>query len=981
MQVVWWLVAFFGLTSANSVPPLNHELLRYDPNPNVESVVFSSDGRIRFTILTSMLVRVEEGPEFDNRPSLAVVHRNLSKPDFKLDRSDGGLRIVTNDIELYYRENANRLHHSSLQVVNKNTGQQWNYGDYPSGNLLGTIRTLDTLGPTNLNCSTFIDPNAHCVFGLISEDGWAVLDDSKSPRLSGGNDWWDSDSKSFQDFYIFMHGRDFKQALADYSKIGGRMPLPPRYTLGTLWTRWFDYDSNDLKDLVSGFSVRGIPLDTLIIDMNWHIKPWWGSYSFDTRIIPDPEALVAWVKDRGVAVALNVHDCLLAEPGCPSGTLTSDDVAIFESFVKKTGIHTGSINVTIALDLMNETMCLAKEDVVFQPLENDVGIDMWWVDWQQGDDPGIGGLSGGIQNPTIWFNKLRYTNKKRWGSNKRASVLSRFGGMGSHRYGQGFSGDVQMLDWDNLAYQPFFTAKAANVLFPLWSHDVTGPNRDPELLVRWTQWAAFSPMLRFHERGMSSGPCAYGSFPLPADECANVDLWANLAGRFAEAVRAATLMRTQILPYLYTEVWKTHRTGIPWFRGLHFDFPEESMAYSQESQYMFGDDITVAPVVAKSGITSPTVTEWTVWAPPGLWFSPADGALVKGNTSYTRMWDLAEIPILVRAGTLLAQRFLDPTRGAQKLVGMAMASYTDLVFEIIPGEMSGKTRVYEDDGASVDYLESDGKGSGFIKAEYQKFENGTVLLHVRVEGEFSKSVKQRRIHLTIPSSGPLKSASSSVAGKPRIRYDGSTLVADAFVDWDMVVDGTSLWILGELLLPGTDLSGIKGAIAHARLTKAALDEAVLTPGTHPCWHGAPCGFRPEDSNLIQTAVVGERLNKAARRKDGEEFVTIVREFLKQYKESQTREITVDNVLRADNIWAPTQGGWPEAVRLRVNYAVDTINAALWQICEKNPNVLIPLACVGERKKTEKIVPTPPQTEFRKKLRHAKQDGMIVVLSE
>lgn len=978
MAIGWALALILGagVASSKRIPNLNHELRPYDPNPNPASVVRSSDGKMRFTILTSMLVRVEEGPDFDNRASLSVVHRNLEKPPFEVFRLPDGLRIVTPDIEVYYRENSGHLSRSSLQAVNKNSHQHWKFGDYPSGNLLGTIRTLDTLGPTNLNCSTFLDENAHCEFGLISTDGWAILDDSKSPRIAGKNDWWDSHAVSEMDFYLFMHGRNFKQAIADYSKIGGSVPLPPRHMLGILWTRWFDYDSNDLKDLVSGFSVRGLPLDTLIIDMNWHIKPWWGSYSFDTRIIPDPQALVQWVKNRGVAVALNVHDCLLAEPGCPAGTLTSDDGQIFKSFIAKTGMNITEENATIPLDLVNETIALAKEDIVFKPLEQEIGIDMWWVDWQQGDERGIGGLAGNRENPTIWFNKMRYTNRARWNDSQRASVLSRFGGMGSHRYGQGFSGDVQMLDWDNLAYQPFFTATAANVLFPLWSHDVTGPNRDPELLVRWTQWAAFSPMLRFHERGMSSGPCAYGSFPLPADECANVDLWANLAGRFAEAARSATLIRAQLLPYIYTEVWKTYKTGIPWFRGLYYDFPEESMAYSQESQYMFGDDITVAPVVAKSGITTPTVTEWSIWAPPGLWYSPPDGALIEGNTTYTRMWDLSEIPHLVRAGTLLVQRFIDPTRGAQKLVGLAMSNYTDLVFEIIPGGKSGSTKIYEDDASTVAYLHN--QDIGFVHAQYEKHANGTIVLNVELEGMFSESIRYRRIHLTVPSSGPFKFASSSAKSKPRIHYDGSTLVADIAVDWDVDVDGTSISIRGDMLIPDTDLSGVKGAIMHARLSKAALDEAVLTPGTHPCWHGAPCGYRPEDSNLIQAAVVGERLNAAARKKSESEFLQIIKQFLDQYQECLDREITVDNVLRVDNIWAPTQGGWPGAVRLRVNYAVETINSAFGGICQKNPEILMPLVCKLEEEQRVKKPEAKPPTEFRKRLRRIADDDIVVL---
>ena len=85
------------------------------------------------------------------------------------------------------------------------------------------------------------------------------------------------------------------------------------------------------------------------------------------------------------------------------------------------------------------------------------------------------------------------------------AVLARWGGMGSHRYQVGFSGDVSTLSWENLAYQPYFSATAANVGYGYWSHDVEGPSADLELYTRWVQWGALSGVMRMHERGMSGG--------------------------------------------------------------------------------------------------------------------------------------------------------------------------------------------------------------------------------------------------------------------------------------------------------------------------------------------------------------------------------------------------------------------------------------------------------------------------------------------
>lgn len=118
----------------------------------------------------------------------------------------------------------------------------------------------------------------------------------------------------------------------------------------------------------------------------------------------------------------------------------------------------------------------------------DEELDFYWIDWQQGGTQG--GAAGGTQNPTvdgivyslqyidsfymfvrvqIWTNKIRVTDPKRQGKSKRGLVLARWGGIGTHRYQVGFSGDVNPMSWDTLAYQPYFSLTASNVLYGYWS--------------------------------------------------------------------------------------------------------------------------------------------------------------------------------------------------------------------------------------------------------------------------------------------------------------------------------------------------------------------------------------------------------------------------------------------------------------------------------------------------------------------------------
>ena len=163
----------------------------------------------------------------------------------------------------------------------------------------------------------------------------------------------------------------------------------------------------------------------------------------------------------------------------------------------------------------NKTYAYAVEDVVLQAIEGGrIGGDLTdgstrWIDWRQGGDHG--GCAGGVE-PDDLDERLRSTDAKRRAvmaarrrhgdSNRRAAaevgavgrnmVLARWGGMGSHRYQVGFSGDVSTLSWENLAYQPYYSLTAANVGYGYWSHDVEGPSADLELYTRWVQWGALS---------------------------------------------------------------------------------------------------------------------------------------------------------------------------------------------------------------------------------------------------------------------------------------------------------------------------------------------------------------------------------------------------------------------------------------------------------------------------------------------------------
>ena len=140
---------------------------------------------------------------------------------------------------------------------------KWYPGADASGNLLGTARTLD-----RCDGETVIDPYDP---GIISKDGWAVIDESGRhvfvPVDSDWKNWVESrDSTDRQDLYFFGYGHDYKAALGDFTKISGKIPLPPKYTFGYWWCRYWQYSDFELIDLARHFKDFNIPIDVMIID-------------------------------------------------------------------------------------------------------------------------------------------------------------------------------------------------------------------------------------------------------------------------------------------------------------------------------------------------------------------------------------------------------------------------------------------------------------------------------------------------------------------------------------------------------------------------------------------------------------------------------------------------------------------------------------------------------------------------------------------
>ncbi len=691
------LTACFNMLSAETV--------ENNPQANPEAVVVS--GKARFTVLTPQMIRIQYSSrqQFEDRATFAVINRNLPVPSFTTREENGFLYIETEALTLRYKIgstiNPAMKSPNNLCVTLRLNGRDviWYPGKDDALNLKGTKRTLDTGSGDNQR------PDLEN--GILSRAGWAIIDESPKTKRGDGSTTFAFDQQvngiewvaqpidpNAYDWYFMGYGHEYKKAITDYIKITGRQPLPPLYVLGYWYSKYQRYSQQDFINLVNEMSQNHIPLDVMIFDMDWHLDGWTG-WTWNKNLIPNPEGLIRWMHNQGVKVSLNLHP--------------ADGVGRHEDHFDEISADMNMANVDrVPWMLEDSTFYKSMFSHIIRERENQ-GVDFWWIDWQQNlTNPRMQGLG-----ETFWCNHVFFNDMRINRTDRRPFIFHRWGGLGSHRYPIGFSGDTYST-FGSLAFQPYFTATASNVCFGYWGHDLGGHIQisptNPELMLRWMQFGVFSPIFRTH--GSSQEGCErriwkYDNFPLLLD-CVN--------------------LRYKLMPYIYTAARQAYDTGISICRPLYYEWPEENEAYRQEGEYMFGDDILVSPIVTPADDSGKTFHK--TWLPEGLWYDVCRGLLVEGEQTINGYYAQSDIPYYYKAGSIIP---CNPSMNNLK------SPSEELILQVVPGA-NGETQIYEDEGDSQEYM--DGAYTMTKVSQNRTANIVTLTIHPR-EGAFDQMLSAR----------------------------------------------------------------------------------------------------------------------------------------------------------------------------------------------------------------------------------------------
>ncbi|GGN99268.1 glycoside hydrolase family 31 protein [Saccharibacillus kuerlensis] len=480
--------------------------------------------------------------------------------------------------------------------------------------------------------------------------------------------------------YYFIYGPDMKNVVTRYTALTGRTPLPQLWTLGAHQSRWSYAPEARVMEIADKFREHDLPLDAIHLDIDY--MDGYRVFTWDGERFPDPAAMIEKLKEQGIKIVTIIDPGVKKDKG----------YSIYDEGLDKGYYATDRDGVTYVNTVW-------PGDSVYPDFSNEP-VRQWWAGNQKiMTDAGVAGIWNDMNEPASFTGPLpddvRFKNDGRetdhrevhnvYGhlmsqstydgilnaTGKRPFVITRAAYAGTQKYSTVWTGDNQSF-WEHLRMSIPMTLNLGLSGFAFNGCDVGGFSHDctPELLARWVQVGAFSPLFRNHTAigTRDQEPWAYDEQTL-------------------NAYRKAMKLRYRMLPYLYDLMREAENTGLPPMRPLVLEYPQDESVQELDDQFLFGSMMLIAPVVEQGK------RHRAVYLPEGKWYDYASGEVLEGGQAILADAPLDVCPIYVSAGSFL------PAYPDQKYVGELKIK--ELLLDVYPG--TGEYVHTQDDGESFDY--------------------------------------------------------------------------------------------------------------------------------------------------------------------------------------------------------------------------------------------------------------------------------------
>ena len=432
------------------------------------------------------------------------------------------------------------------------------------------------------------------------------------------------------EFYV-IHGPGPKEVLSRYTALTGRPALPPAWSFGLWLSTSFttEYDEATVMRFVDGMDDAGIPLSVFHFDCFWMRGYRWSEFTWDPAVFPDPEGLLARLKKRGLRVCVWINPYIaqrsaLFVEGAERGFLVRRrDGGVWQWDKWQAGM--GLVDFT---NPEARVWFAGKLRVLL-----DQGVDCFKTDfgeripldvrWHDGSDPQrMHNYYTQLYNETV-FELLREVRGE-----GEAVVFARSATVGGQRMPVHWGGDCES-SFEAMAESLRGGLSLGLSGFGFWSHDIGGfeGTPTPAVFKRWVQFGLLSSHSRLHGSKSYRVPWDYG------DEA-------------VEVTRVFTSLKHRLMPYLFRAAEQAHHAGTPVMRAMLLEFPDDPSCLPLDRQYMLGDDLLVAPVLAEDGGVE-------YYVPAGTWTNVLTGARVQGPGWQRETHGSGTLPLLARPGSVV----------------------------------------------------------------------------------------------------------------------------------------------------------------------------------------------------------------------------------------------------------------------------------------------------------------------------------------
>ncbi len=545
------------------------------------------------------------------------------------------------------------------------------------------------------------DPLYKSIPFFMSSEGYGIYFDNTHKTafdFTAGEDGYYSFSAPGGDMvYYFIYGPSLKQILTAYTELTGKAIMPPSWAFGFAQSRGLLTNESLTREIADGYRKRQIPCDIIYQDIGWteHLQDFeWRAGSYD-----DPVRMIEELESQGFKLIVS-QDPVVSK----NNRSQWEEADALGYFVKD--IRTGASydmpwpwggNCGL-VDFTHPGV--AEWWGSLQQKAVDAGVRGFWTDmgepaWSNEEATDrlnmqhAAGMHDEIHNVYgLTWDKVVTEQFEKRNPGSRIFQMTRAGFSGMQRYTFGWSGDAGngnevTAGWGQLAAQLPMAISAGLGIIPFWSCDISGYCGDiedheamSELYIRWMQIGAFNPLSRIHHEGNNA-----------------VEPW--LFGEEAEEICKKNIEdKYRLFPYIYSYAREAYDRGWPLIRPMVLEYPDDAETFDLSSQFMFGEELLVAPVTEEGAAYK------RIYLPQGEWIDLNNKQSIYPGKQWIELpTSLAVIPVFVRKGSII------PQMPVMQFIGED-PNYP-LLLEVFPAATSRKARfvVYEDDGETTAYKE------------------------------------------------------------------------------------------------------------------------------------------------------------------------------------------------------------------------------------------------------------------------------------